>query len=455
VVGWFGDQLLLWLLALTLEAIKALWGLLAGTALSTPDVTGLPQVQQITSRSLAVVNVGFVLAVITAGVTVMTHETVQVRYGIGEMAPRLVLGWVAANFSMPICASLAELANALTGALTGEGVAAQGAFAQLLRVVADAMNNPASAFLTLVIGLVIAVLTGMLLVAWLVRLGVLVVWVGIAPVALACHATPYTDGAARLWWRTGLACMGTVVLQALALHAALAIFLDPGANVPALGIPHDPTGTFNLFVVACLLWVTVRVPALMRRYVTRGGGHNIAGAFVRLVLVQRLARMIRLPRPRRGGPHRRWPRPVGRDHRHPVLATPAAPADPRRGPSGPHRGGQPVQPHAGGDRPVAGRPSDHRPSRGRVAAEDPGRGHPGHRDAAAAAGLAVLRRHRARDRLVQPAAGPDPTAGRGAARRHPARSPPPATGRTSWTMRPHYTPGSPPMWRRRTGSCGA
>src|SRR6266545_4598570 len=302
MAGWFGAQLLLWLLGLTLEAIKALWGLLANTAFSTPDVTTLPQVQAITSKSLIVVNVGFILAIITAGITVMTHETVQIRYGVGELAPRLVVGWIAANFSMPICSHLTELANALTQALTGEGVASPGAFGQLLRVVVDAMTNPASTFLALVIGLIIAVLTGMLLVAWLVRLGVLIVLVGIAPVALACHATPYTDGAARLWWRSFLAVLGTVILQAVALHTALRIFLDPNANVPSLGLPKDPTGVLNLFIVACLLWVVVKIPGLMRRYVTRGGGqHNVAGLIVRMVLVQQLAGLLRLPFRGRGG----------------------------------------------------------------------------------------------------------------------------------------------------------
>ncbi len=301
MVGWFGGQLVLWLLGLTLEAIKSLWSMLADTAFTTPDVTTLPQVQAITGKSLTVVNVGFILAIITAGITVMTHETVQIRYGVGEVAPRLVVGWIAANFSMPICSHLTELANALTGALTGESIAPTGAFGQLERVVIDAMNDQSTAFLVLVIGLLIAVLTGMLLVAWLVRLGVLIVLVGIAPVALACHATPYTDGAARLWWRSFLAVLGTVILQALALHTTLKIFLDPNANVAALGIPKDPTGAFNLFIVACLLWVTIKIPGMMRRYVTRGGGqHNIAGAFIRLVLVQQLTRMIRLPLPGRG-----------------------------------------------------------------------------------------------------------------------------------------------------------
>jgi hypothetical protein len=299
---WLLDGGVSWLAGITLAVITALWGLLSQTAFTTPDVTTLPQVAEIAGTSLTVVNVSFVLAVLTAGIVVMTRETVQVRYGIAELAPRLVIGFVAANFATLLCRQLVVVANALTRALTGESVSATGSFGQLLRVVTDAMTDPANAFLTVVIGLFIAALTAMLLVTWLVRLGVLIVLVGVSPAALACHATPFTDGVARLWWRSMLATLGTVVLQALTLHTTLEIFLNPGANVAALGIPHDPTGTFNLFIVACLLWVTTKIPGLMRHYVTRGGtGRNVAGLMVRMVVVQQLTRMLRLPLGRHGG----------------------------------------------------------------------------------------------------------------------------------------------------------
>ena len=215
---WLGDSLLHWLVEITLGALKGLWKLLSQTALTSPDVTVLPQVRQIAGKSLAVVNVCFVLAIITAGVTVMTHHAMQIRYSASELLPRLVVGWIAANFAMPLCHHMITLANALTGALTGEGIAPKGAFSHLLRAIDSAMTNDGNAFLLVVIGLVIAALTGMLLVTWLVRLGVLIVLVGVAPVALACHSLPYTEGAARLWWRSMLAVLGTVMLQALALH---------------------------------------------------------------------------------------------------------------------------------------------------------------------------------------------------------------------------------------------
>jgi hypothetical protein len=114
---------------------------------------------------------------------------------------------------------------------------------------------------------------------------VVAVLVGIAPIALACHALPHTDGAARLWWRTLIGCLSVVALQAFALHTTVSIFLDPRAN---LGLPQDRSGMFNLFIVACLLWVTVRIPALVRRYVTHSGGRNVGGYLLRAVVIQQL-----------------------------------------------------------------------------------------------------------------------------------------------------------------------
>ncbi len=120
-MGWLLNAIPRWLAGQVAAALNRLWGLLSGTVLWVPDVTALPQVQRLTGTSLAVVNTGFVLAVIAAGVTVMTRETLQVRYGIGELAPRLVVAFVAANLAGPITRGLIGGANALTVGLTGEG----------------------------------------------------------------------------------------------------------------------------------------------------------------------------------------------------------------------------------------------------------------------------------------------------------------------------------------------
>jgi hypothetical protein len=290
------NPLLLWLVANDLTTINTLWKFLSELLFITPDVTTLPQVITISNTSLRIVNVTFILAIIAAGITVMARETVQTRYGVSELLPRLVIGFVAANFGMPICTQLIQFANALTQALAGEGITSAGSMAHLLRIVVAALTNPRDAMFAAITGMLIAVLTAMVVGAWIVRLGVLIVLVGIAPVALACHATPHTDPAARLWWRSMLACLGVVVLQALTLRIALSIFLDPKADLPAIGLPKDPTGVLKLFIVVCLLWTVVKIPSLVRRFVTGGGGQrNIGGLVVRMLLVQQITGLLRLP----------------------------------------------------------------------------------------------------------------------------------------------------------------
>jgi hypothetical protein len=179
--GWLLDGIVAWLLSFTVRTLNQLWAMLAQVSFVTPDVTAAPQVAAIAGRSLAVVDAGFVLAVTAAGVLVMARETLQVGYGVADLAPRLVVAFIAANFSQPICRQAIALGNALTQAVTGEPIATQAAFAQLLRVVTDALAHPGNVVLLVVIGLLIGVLTAMLLVTWLVRLVVLVVLVGIAP----------------------------------------------------------------------------------------------------------------------------------------------------------------------------------------------------------------------------------------------------------------------------------
>jgi hypothetical protein len=56
------------------------------------------------------------------------------------------------------------------------------------------------------------VLAVMLLLTSIVRIAVVIVLVGIAPLAPACHALPFTDTAARLWWRILLGCLAVPML---------------------------------------------------------------------------------------------------------------------------------------------------------------------------------------------------------------------------------------------------
>ncbi|MFZ0160937.1 MAG: hypothetical protein WAL50_18045, partial [Kineosporiaceae bacterium] len=180
------DQATAWLLGFTRDTLNQTWALLVATLFHLPDVTGLPQVAAVSGRSLAIVNTGFVVVIMVVGVVVMTRDTVQSKYGLAELAPRMVIGLVAANFAPTICQAITTTANALVEALTGQGIASERSLAALLRVVTGALTNPTSALLVTLIGLTIDVLLALLLVGWIARFVALIVAVGVAPAALAC-----------------------------------------------------------------------------------------------------------------------------------------------------------------------------------------------------------------------------------------------------------------------------
>jgi hypothetical protein len=125
----------------------------------------------------------------------------------------------------------------------------------------------------------------------LTRFSVLLVLAAVAPLALACHALPQTEAVARIWWKAFGGCLITPVLQAFTLQAGQWMLEDSAHILPELGIPNDPGGVINLFIVVVLLWTTTRIPGLVRRYVTQGGpARNPLGAVVRVIVVQQVTR---------------------------------------------------------------------------------------------------------------------------------------------------------------------
>ncbi|MBI1758125.1 MAG: hypothetical protein HYR62_02700 [Actinobacteria bacterium] len=358
--SWLVDKIisgvLRWFAQTIVDALDSLWSLLSATVFLSPDVTRLPQVTAFARTSLGIVNTCYVLAFLWVAVLVMGRGTIHTTYGPGELIPRLVIGLVAANLAIPVCSKVIEVANAVTSALTSQDITSPGSMRQLAAITHTGVGNPGDAvttgFLVLLIGLMIAVLAAVLLVQWIIRVGVLVVAVGIAPVALALHGTPHTDGAARLWWRTLLGAVGVVVLQAIALHTTLVIFLDPGSNLTMLGLPGNLGAVLDLFVVVCLLWGVIKIPGLMRRYVTQSRP-GAMGTIVRVVLAQQVTRgLSRALRPTRsgaravagrgggsGGVDRSWPLATGRRGSRGgsrVGSSPAVlrPATPTRGATG-------------------------------------------------------------------------------------------------------------------------
>lgn len=301
MTDWLLDGVFSWLAARLTDVLGWLLSALTSTFFTSPDVTGLPQVRGLADRSAGVVAAVFVLAILVAGVLSMTHGSLQVTYQVKDLLPRLVTGLGLSGFALPLCRGLIELANAVTTALIGQAAAGP-RVVEFVKVQLTAVNrDPAAQALAAVITLMIVVLIFQLLLSLLVRIATLLVVAGLGPVALACYALPQTQPAAVLWWRSLLGVLVTPALQGIAFTVGVDLLLDPSHNlVPMTGISgitgSSGTTVINLFFVACLLMLTVRIPRLVTRYAIRqGGGTSTAGVIARTIVVQTVLRRLPVP----------------------------------------------------------------------------------------------------------------------------------------------------------------
>jgi hypothetical protein len=289
MVAWMMEQLIEWLTGMTLGFLDFALQLLTNLVWYVPDVTVLPAVRAVWGQNMTIVNTVYILAVVAAGVIAMTYETVQIRYGVKELLPRLVLGALAANFSYALLGQVLRAADALVQAIAGAPLGDDTTRSVVEMHVTSALASPSNAVLSLIMALLAVLLLIVLLAQWYVRLAILVVLAMIAPLALACYALPGLEQAAGLWWRTLFGTLGTQGLQALMIVGGLRVFLDPDAQLVTV-LPVGAAGQLatvgsptNLMIMIVVLYTTFKVPAMMRRWVLRSGGGS--GARVAVVLL--------------------------------------------------------------------------------------------------------------------------------------------------------------------------
>lgn len=295
MVNWLMEQLIEWLTTMTLGFLDFALELLTNLIWYVPDVTVLPYARVIWGQNLTIVNTVYILLVVAAGVIAMTYDSFQVRYGVKELLPRLVLGAIAANFSFGLLGLILRSADGLVRAIAGAPLGDADTRSVVELHVTSALAGPGNAVLSLVLALMAVVLLIVLTAQWYVRLGVLLVLAMVAPLALACYALPGLDQAAGLWWRTLGGTLATQALQALMIVGGLRVFLDPDSQL-VMVLPIGAGGQLvtagspvNLLIMIVILWVTFKTPSMVRRWVLRGGGGG--GARIAIVLLaQQLTR---------------------------------------------------------------------------------------------------------------------------------------------------------------------
>jgi hypothetical protein len=274
-----------WFKDLVTSALDPVLGLLGHTLLATPNVTA-GQVGSLWAITAAIANSLVVLLVLIGGAIVMSHETLQTKTTAKDLAPRIVVGVIAANASLAVVGLGIGVANALAGALLGGGVDPANATSALDGLVNSSLST-GGIFLVLM-GLVAAVLAVVLVATYVIRVALLTLLVIAAPLALICHVLPQTEGIAKLWWR-GIAGLFTIQFaQSLVLITSLRIFFATGGS-STLGLSSSG-GLVDVLVACCLLWVLVRIPSWVSRKVFAGSGHSAVGKGVKTLLVYRVVR---------------------------------------------------------------------------------------------------------------------------------------------------------------------
>jgi len=278
-----------WFRSLVTDALNPVLTLLGHTLLATPDVTAQSRVGGLWRMSEGIADAFLVLFVLVGGAIVMSHETLQTRTALKDVLPRIAVAAIAVNASLGVAGLAITTADALSGALLGQGVDAANAAVVLRQLVPGSLAS--GGIFVVVLGGVVAVLAVVLLATYVVRLAMVILLVVAAPVALVCHALPQTEGIARLWWRSFAGTLAVQVVQSLVLITALRVFLATGG--PAnLGIASTG-GVVDLLVSACLCWVLVKIPGWVSRVVFTGSrGRGGIGRVVRDVIVYKGAKAL-------------------------------------------------------------------------------------------------------------------------------------------------------------------
>lgn len=348
VVGWIVDGITDaingFFRALVTDALNPLLDLLGRTLLSTPTVGSLPRVAELWEASRLFAVAAYVLLVMIAGIVVMAHETVQTRYSVKEIAPRIVLGFLAVNLSLMLADQAIGLANAAAQAVLGEGMNPEEAADTLTTLVMGALDG--GGIFIIFIGLALAAALVALLITYVVRVALTIILIAGAPLALACHALPQTEGVARWWWRIFAGVLAIQVAQSLTLVTALSVFFAPG-GFTIFGPTTD--GLVNLIVTLALFYILIKIPFWILQQVQVGGRSFVGGA-VKGYLAYKTLGILRgrgnhstPTRPSPPGPSSSGgrsgsggigPRPGGTATPPPAGSSTPGPASPRSGPGG-------------------------------------------------------------------------------------------------------------------------
>ncbi|PFG50139.1 hypothetical protein ATK36_5345 [Amycolatopsis sulphurea] len=259
-------------------ALNPLLDLLSKTLLTTPMPDSLPRIGELWDNSWQILLACYGMLILIAGILVMGYQTLQTRHSIKEIAPRIVVGFLAGALSLWVATKGIQLANGLAQGVMGGGLDAGSAGETLRNLVLGSLNG---GIFIIFIGIFLAGMLVVLLVTYVVRVALTVILIAGAPIALMFHVLPQTEGIARGWWKAFGGCLAIQVVQSLTLITAMKVFLAPGGFTL-----FGPTvsGLVNLLVALALMYILFKIPFWVLSSIRGGGGRSLLGSLARSVI---------------------------------------------------------------------------------------------------------------------------------------------------------------------------
>ncbi len=257
-----------WFHGLVSDVVNPLFGWMAAKAFHTPEPT--PGVIGVWEGVSAAVNTAYALLILTAGLVIMAHHSLQAQYGAREVLPRLVVGFVASNLSLVVVRLMSDWSTEFARAFAADGVSAERA-ARALSARVGPFLLETTAFVVLLL-LVLVVLLVMWSLVEIVRIVIVILLTVGAPLMLMFHALPQTNRIAELWWRAMTAVCVIPIVQALAFVALMRVFFEGDTQVlfGAAQILSGDANLFDLFLLLVLVYVQIRIPFWTYRAVLSG-----------------------------------------------------------------------------------------------------------------------------------------------------------------------------------------
>ncbi|MER6899359.1 hypothetical protein, partial [Amycolatopsis sp. NPDC000740] len=266
-------------------ALSPILELIGHTALSTPAISDLPGIGELWNNSWELVLALYGFFILGGGILLMGHESVQARYSIKEIGPRIPIAFLASALSLFFADKLIKLANALTLGVLGDGVNAPSLGSTLQEAVQGIQTG---GLFIILVGLVLVVVGLALLVVYVVRIVITLVLLISGPLFLMCHALPHTDPLARWWWKAITATLGIQVAQALVLITAVRTFLSGGVHL--FGSTLSALGT--LVAAIALFFILFKIPFWLLKAVKVGQGRSFLGGLARAYIAAKTFGMV-------------------------------------------------------------------------------------------------------------------------------------------------------------------